>query len=191
MPPKGFKCSEETRLKMSKSHKGKPSNRKGQQDSELTKQNKSIAHLGKKCSEEAKLKLHKFHIGKKLSEESKRKMSESWKPSHKRVKSQSGYYKGILYQSSYELKFMQLLDEFKIPYERADNKKFRVKYIFNESEHYYYPDFYLPREDLVVEIKSSYQLVALGTQIKLEAAKCKYGKNFLVVTEQELPELKG
>jgi len=218
MPPRGFKCSKETKEKMSKSKKGKVSNRKGQKDSEITRLNKSNAHLGKQCSEEAKLKLHNIHVGKVLSEETKQKMrkpksdihkqkisqslkgkkfseqrknrlKENWSPNPKRNYGKGGIYNGIPFDSSYELKFMQLLDEYKIPYERADNKNFRVKYIFENQEHYYYPDFYLPREGSVVEIKPFYKLTEIGTLTKLNAAKEVYGNNFIIITEKELPEL--
>jgi len=185
---------------------------KGRKHSIESKSNMSKAHKGKKFSEEHKQKLHQSrstetkqkmceaklgkpsnnlgYLGKKRTEETKSKMREFWKLNNKTSAWCVGYHNGIPYQSSYELNFMKLLDEYKIPYERADNKKFRVKYIFENKEHYYYPDFYLPRENSIVEIKSSYNLKQTQTQIKLEAAKKLYGKKFIIITEQEIPELK-
>jgi hypothetical protein len=32
----------------------------------------------------------------------------------------------------------------------------RIKYIYNGKEHYYFPDFYIPKDNLIVEIKSTY-----------------------------------
>lgn len=209
----GTKCSEETKQKL-RSHKLSEETKKkisqsclGKQKSEEHKRNSALARTGKKRSEETKKKMslawetrtvseatkqkmREAKLGKKHSEEHKNKQRESWKPTNKNLKGIVGFHNGLLYQSSYELNFMQLLDEHKIPYERADNKKFRVKYIFENQEHYYYPDFYLPREGSIVEIKASWKLHDLITQTKLEAGKQTFGDKFIVVTEKELPELK-
>jgi hypothetical protein len=168
--------------------------------SDEAKRKISNIHKGKKLSEEHKRKISEalkgtqnskgktpWNKGKKLSQEYKKKISESWVPSVKHGSGKGGYYNNIRYQSSYEFNFMQLLDEYKIFYERAD--QFRVKYIFENQEHYYYPDFYLPKEGSIVEIKASWKLKDEQTLAKIEAAKQKFGKKFIVVTEQELPEL--
>jgi len=89
----GGGVSDETRLKISLSNKGrtapnkgKPSLRKGIPLSEETKEKISISNKGKKVSEETRIKLSESHIGqipwikgKKHSEESKKKMSSSLK----------------------------------------------------------------------------------------------------------------
>jgi len=36
----------------------------------------------------------------------------------------------------------------------------RIKYVFNCKTKYYFPDFYVPRENLIIEIKSNYTLNA-------------------------------
>lgn len=188
MPPKGYKQSEKTKQKIRKAFLGK----KRLPFSEEHKQNLSKACLGKNhkpLSEEHKQKLSNSLKGKKRSKEHQQKLCESWQPNNKRLKSKNGIHNGIHYQSSYELNFMKFLDEYKIPYDRADNKQFRVKYVFEDNEHYYYPDFYLPRENSIVELKASWQLKDLKTQAKLNAVKNLYGGKFMVITEQELPEL--
>jgi len=185
---KGFKYSSARNQKISDSLKG-------HKVSQETKLKISVSCIGKnrskgyKISQETKLKISNSRKGKKLSEEHKQHIRDGWEPSNKRLKSINGIYNGIPYESSFELKFMQLLDEYKIPYERADNKKFRVKYTFEGNEHYYYPDFYLPREKSIVEIKPHFRLKESKIQAKLKAANKQYGDNFFVVTEQELPEL--
>lgn len=188
----GKKLSEEQKQKISEGHLGLKSPRLGAKMSEEQKQKISKSNKGKKRpprSENYKQKMRKAHLGKKLSEETKQKMREAWSPINKRGRGIQGIYNGIHYDSSFELNFMKFLDEYNIPYERADNKKFRVKYIFENQEHYYYPDFYLPREGSIVEIKSLWQMSELKTKIKLGIAKKKYGKKFIIITEKELPEL--
>lgn len=168
----GKKFSQEHRNNLSKSQKGRLSPWKGMRHNEESKQKISEAGRGRICSVETREKL-----------------SKSWTPNPKRGYSKKGHHHGILYDSSFELNFMKLLDEYKIPYERADNKNFRVKYIFENQEHYYYPDFYLPREGSIVEIKPFYKLNDLRTQAKLNSAKMIYGEKFLILTEKDLPIL--
>ncbi len=72
MPKIGFKCSEETKIKISKKLKGRHL-------SEETKRKLSEARKGKKGrnhSEETKKKMSEAHKGKRLSEEHRRKLSE-------------------------------------------------------------------------------------------------------------------
>lgn len=62
------------------------------------------------------------------------------------------YYNGIWMDSSWELRFVKRLDQLNIRWER-DNK-IHFKYIDEEGiERKYIPDFYLPSEDLYIEIK--------------------------------------
>jgi len=68
---KGSKMTKESCLKMSLSHKGKPSNRLGIPHTTETKE-KLKQYKGEKC----------FHFGKKLSEETKLKMSLAKKGTH-------------------------------------------------------------------------------------------------------------
>jgi len=197
----GKKHSEESKKKLSDSHLGKIPWNKDKKWSENTKNKISKACEGRipwnkglkgvqKHSKATKLKMSKIHTGQKHTIQSKQKISESWTP-RMIGRGIKGHHNGIYYDSSYELHFMQLLDEYKIPYERADNKKFRVKYTFENQERFYYPDFYLPREGSIVEIKSSFGLNNLVVQLKLEAAQKQYGTKFIVITEQEIPELKN
>ena len=78
----GYQCSEETRLKMSESMKGRISNRKGVPCSEETRLKMSEAKKGHIVSEEARHKISESMKGKKhqpLSVEHKRKISEAHK----------------------------------------------------------------------------------------------------------------
>lgn len=72
MPKKGFKCSEETRKKLSEAGKGRECSEETRK--KLSK-NSARYWLGKKLSEETKRKIAKAGIGKYHTEESKKKMS--------------------------------------------------------------------------------------------------------------------
>ncbi|MDO8623168.1 MAG: NUMOD3 domain-containing DNA-binding protein [archaeon] len=76
---KGTKHTEESRMKMSESRKGK---NLGKIVSNETKLKISLANKGHKLSDETRRKIGLIHKGKIMSEESRRKMSES----HKKIK---------------------------------------------------------------------------------------------------------
>lgn len=59
-------------------------------------------------------------------------------------------YKGYKFQGSWEVAFAKYLDNLNIKWERP-NKKF--DYIYNNDNHKYLPDFYLPKYNLYIEIK--------------------------------------
>ena len=68
----GFKHSEESKIKMSESAKGK-------QLSDETKERLRSMNIGRKRSKEFRLKISKTHKGRKNTDETKKKMSESFK----------------------------------------------------------------------------------------------------------------
>jgi len=83
---KGYKCSEETKLKISKANKGKKCSletkkklsekRRGMKFTEEHKQNLSKSRKGQALSEETKKKLSKAKMGNSPSEETKKKMAK-------------------------------------------------------------------------------------------------------------------
>ena len=84
----GTKLSEETRRKISESHKGRPSNFKGKKMSAETRQKLIEIHKGLKChctphSLEARLKISKALSGRQVSQETREKLRqkalEQWK----------------------------------------------------------------------------------------------------------------
>ena len=113
---KGKNVSEETRKKLSESHKGQTPWNKGKHHSEETKKKISEAQKGKMLSEEAKNKLSEYNKGKKLSEETKKKISECKKGKHhseKTKKKLSEYYKN---------KHWKLVDGKRVWYEGVKNE---------------------------------------------------------------------
>ena len=74
---------------------------------------------------------------------------------NKQVKTnfKKGTYQNIIYQGTYELDFLtKFYDKFKI--ERAKS----IKYNFQNKIKIYYPDFYLPEYNLIIEIKNLWLL---------------------------------
>ena len=63
----------------------------------------------------------------------------------------------MFYRSSYELEFCKILDLKKLEY---NTEMLRIKYFDTQQnkERMALPDFYLPKINLIVEIKSSYTL---------------------------------
>ena len=91
---KCYHHSEETKRKISESHKGKPSHLKGKPKSEETKRKLSESMKGNALSEETKRKMSEPRKGKHHSEETKRKMSESLKGRPSRLKGRPSGMKG-------------------------------------------------------------------------------------------------
>lgn len=94
---------------------------------------------------------------------------------------------GLFYRSSYEKKFIEYCVENSIKIESASNQEFRIPYYFDDKRKWYYPDFYLPDYDVVVEIKPISLLGEEVVQTKNHEACKKY--KFSLVTEEELEDL--
>jgi hypothetical protein len=63
-------------------------------------------------------------------------------------------YKGINYQGTYELDFLKKLEGLNL-LDKLDKIE-PVEYIFENSKHFYFPDFFIPTCNLIIEIKSIY-----------------------------------
>lgn len=108
-------------------------------------------------TDETKAKISKANTGKKHKDEVKQKIKESvqqninndnWHLSFSKARTIE--YKGYKFQGSWEVAFAKYLDNLNITWERP-NKKFN--YIYNNDNHKYLPDFYLPKYNLYIEIK--------------------------------------
>lgn len=108
-------------------------------------------------TDETKTKISKANTGKKHKEEIKQKIKESvqqninndnWHLSFSKARTIE--YKGYKFQGSWEVAFAKYLDNLNIKWERS-NKKF--DYTYNNDNHKYLPDFYLPDYNLYIEIK--------------------------------------
>lgn len=97
-----------------------------------------------------------------------------------------GLYNEIYYRSSYELKFLKLCEKYNIKVESAATKEFRIRYKHDGKKKYYYPDFYLPEFDIVVEIKPL-TMLDYGCNADKINEGCRH-YSFWLVTEEELEE---
>ena len=118
---------------------------------------KELGLLIPEVSKETREKLAKVWRGRKHSEESKQKIKDSIKQNIENnnwhlsfSKSRTIEYKGIKFQGSWEVEFAKYLDNKNIKWERPHKT---YKYIFENENHRYLPDFYLPEYNLYIEIK--------------------------------------
>jgi hypothetical protein len=63
-------------------------------------------------------------------------------------------YKGINYQGTYELDFLKKLESLNLLSKIGNIQP--IEYLFENSTHFYFPDFYIPECNLIVEIKSTH-----------------------------------
>ncbi len=114
-----------------------------------------------KMSDEAIDKIRQANLGKKWSEERKLQHSLTMKqavldnPDSYSKNNVSGRvklveYNGIRLKGSWELKVAKWLDENNISWETEVNPQ---PYIWNNSWHLYFPDFFLKEQDVYIEVK--------------------------------------
>ncbi len=89
--------------------------------------------------------------------------------------------KQVFLRSSFELKYAQELDEKQIDYEV---EKLRILYWDNQElkQRIAIPDFYIPSENLIVEIKSEYTLDDQNMKDKVYEYK-RHGYNVKVIVD--------
>jgi len=98
----------------------------------------------------------------------------------------TGYHNGILYRSSYELKFLHFCEKYDILVTSCESKQYRVRYHYENKQRWYYPDFYLPQYDICVEVKPK-SMFDEQFYAKKDAA-CLVYSNYKVVNENHLIE---
>jgi len=99
-----------------------------------------------------------------------------------------GYYDELYYMSSYELLFLKYCKNNNIDVISASTKNFRVRYFDdNKNPRFYYPDFYIPKYDVVVEIKPLSMLDFGNNPTKFHEASLIY--SYIIITEEELLDL--
>jgi hypothetical protein len=95
-----------------------------------------------------------------------------------------GHHKGFYCRSSYERKFVDFCEQYNIELESAENNEFAVKYQSEDGKiRTYFPDFYLPEFDLVIELKPDSMYDYGDNQTKFHEAKKKF--RFQVITEED------
>jgi hypothetical protein len=97
-----------------------------------------------------------------------------------------GYVGNTFFRSSYEEQFLLTCNKFNIIVETAESKEFRVPYIdHNNIKRMYYPDFYLPEYDVIIEIKPILMLLLENNLLKVTEGM-RFHNNYLLLTEEEL-----
>jgi hypothetical protein len=87
----------------------------------------------------------------------------------------------IHYRASYELDF---LENYYHIYSDMKNAP-TIKYMFNKKRKVYFPDFYIPSLNLIVEIKNSYLAKRFKTQlVAKKKATIANGFNFIMITDK-------
>ena len=95
------------------------------------------------------------------------------------------YNDSIMYQGTYEKHFLDFCFDNNIYCE-----KFAGNIIYNET-HRYYPDFYYPDLNLIIEIKSSYTFNKdLEKNISKRESCIREGYNFLFIIDRDYNEFK-
>lgn len=93
----------------------------------------------------------------------------------------------LTYQGSYELDFLENFYD-KIDIENGPT----INYLYEEENHIYHSDFYIPSLNLVVEIKSSYYFKKLKDQIKSKGAATKnLGYNYILIIDKRYKNFKN
>lgn len=180
---KNTSCLKEIADKISKSNKGKKSPRTKEHQQKIIDSKLKNGTL--KHSDTTKKK-----ISVQINNYWQNENGESLASTVSNNKGGRGYKKGFLnnlfFKSSYEEKFILFCMKNNIKIESAENKKFRVRYIGLDNKfHFYYPDFYLPDYNTIIELKPSGLLNDETNMIKFDEA-CKNLENYSILTEEEL-----
>lgn len=116
-----------------------------------------------------------------LSIETKTKIALNSDIDGKSSKSLNGHYKNFYCASSYELIFLVYCLDNNIKIER---NKFTFKYKYNDEEHVYIPDWYLPESDTIVECKG--MSVYYNKDVVDLKAKSVLNHNYIIIYDDDL-----
>lgn len=95
-------------------------------------------------------------------------------------------YNGIKYQGTYELDFIKFCDKNNLEVKKHKS----IKYYQNSKTRIYFPDFYLPKYNLIIEIKSSYYYKKEENRNLLKEKYSKEsGFNFLFIIDKNYNDL--
>jgi hypothetical protein len=95
-------------------------------------------------------------------------------------------YNGLYYRGSYELDFIKFCEINNIIIENGSS----IKFIFNDKNKIYFPDFYVPSLNLICEIKSDYYYSKdLELNLAKKEATLSQGYNFLFIIDKNYKEL--
>jgi hypothetical protein len=91
----------------------------------------------------------------------------------------------IIYRGTYEFDF---LDKYLSLYPDIMNAK-PIKYFFKEKQHYYFPDFFIPSLNLIIEIKASYYYNKFKKYCETkEKSTIANGFNYIIIIDKNYKE---
>jgi hypothetical protein len=89
----------------------------------------------------------------------------------------------LFYQGSYEKNFLELCEKLNLI--KDIKRGFAIKYIFNDKKLLYFPDFYLSKINLIIEIKSSYWYKIHEERNILKQKTCEeLGYNYILILDK-------
>lgn len=100
----------------------------------------------------------------------------------------NGTYKGKFFRSILELSFLKHLENLGISIDDIQYEHYKIPYIFNNEAHVYIADFYVPKLNVLYEVKHSTELNEPKNVAKFYAAKEYCNKNniqFQIVTQND------
>jgi hypothetical protein len=103
-----------------------------------------------------------------------------------------GYYKGYFFRSLWEYSYLKFLEFNKVCLEDVEYEKILIKFKFKKIHRTYRPDFYLKKENKLIEIKSKYHLNIDNEliNVKKEAAEkwcLENNSTYHILTEDDFP----
>lgn len=97
------------------------------------------------------------------------------------------YGDGLRFRSSYEYRLARMLIDSGVSYQY---EPFYIDYIFKGSARRYFPDFYIDKYNLVIEVKPK-KFISEEVNLAKKDSVIAKGYNFMFVTEQELELAEG
>lgn len=96
------------------------------------------------------------------------------------------YYNGFSYRGSYELDFIKFCENNNLTISKPE----KIIYNLNNKQHYYFPDFYIEKYNLLCEIKSDYYYkLDESKNISKREYSVNSGYNFLFIINKDYSEL--
>lgn len=160
--------------------------------------NKDKKKLGKRITDTRKGKSYDEIYGYEKSLSIKNKLSSSFKGEKNHMYGKpapkgsgggiDGWYDDFYFRSLLELSFLIDMSNKGITVMSAENNTFKVPYEIDGVIKNYFPDFYLPDENLIIEIKPFCRISEHINSIKFKAAN-KTFDNFKVLSERDFKKI--
>jgi hypothetical protein len=162
--------------------------------------NKKISDARKKYWEDKKGKtveeLYGEERGSKIrqikSEQTSGEKNPAYGKVYTKIGRKRGYYKNFLFRSLWEYSYLKFLESSGYSLEEVEYENILIKFKFKNVHRTYRPDFYLKKDNKLIEIKSKYHLVMDNEliNIKKQAAEkwcIDNNSTYHILTEDDFP----